>query len=126
MTNSVHPRSVVVLCATLVRRVLIFLGTAAIASARTIGSISGRVLNEATNQYLNNARVPVKGTDLTAFTDDTGTFCLSGVPVGAATLEAFYSGLDPLQFTVNVTAGQNVERDINLTNKVAYGDKPAP
>ena len=87
------------------------------------GSISGRVLNEATGQYLNNARVTVKGTEVTAFTDATGTFRISGVPSGTVTLDACYSGLDPLQVTVEVPAGQNVERDINLTNKAAYGDK---
>src|SRR5205085_1082862 len=38
------------------------------------GSVSGRVQNEATAQYLNNARITVKGTDITAFTDETGTY----------------------------------------------------
>ncbi len=79
------------------------------------GSISGRVHNEATGQYLNNARVTVKGTDLTAFTDETGTFRIGGVPAGSAVVEAFYSGLDPLAVTVPVAAGQNTARDINLT-----------
>jgi len=85
-------------------------------------ALTGRVQNEATSQYLNNARVSVKGTDVTAFTDETGTFRLSGLPAGAVTLEVFYSGLDPLQLTVEVRAGQTVQRDINLTNKAAYGD----
>ncbi len=98
---------------------------AALLSAQTAGtgSISGRVQNEATGQYLNNARVTVKGTDLAVFTDDTGTFRIGGVPAGSAVVEAFYSGLDPLATTVSVPAGQNVERDLNLTNKAAYGDK---
>jgi iron complex outermembrane receptor protein len=100
---------------------------ASLASGQTgagpTGSVTGRVQNEATAQYLNNARVTVKGTNLEAFTDETGTFRLSSVPAGAATIEAFYSGLDPLQVVVNVTAGQLVERDINLTNKALYGDK---
>jgi iron complex outermembrane receptor protein len=89
------------------------------------GSISGRVLNEATGQYLNNARITVKGTDLSVLTDETGTFRISGVPAGSAVVEAFYSGLDPLAVSVPVSAGQNTPRDINLTNKAAYGDKTA-
>ncbi|WP_414664462.1 TonB-dependent receptor domain-containing protein [Horticoccus sp. 23ND18S-11] len=93
------------------------------ALAQATGSISGRVQNEATGQYLNNARITVKGTDLTAFTDETGTFRLAGVPSGTATLEAFYSGLDPLQTTVTVSAGQTIERELNLTNRALYGDK---
>ena len=46
------------------------------------GAITGRVQNEATGQYLNNARVTVKGTDLAVFTDDTGSFRLPQVPAG--------------------------------------------
>jgi iron complex outermembrane recepter protein len=87
------------------------------------GSISGRVHNEATGQYLNNARITIKGTGLSTLTDDTGSFRITGVPSGTATIDAFYSGLDPLQITVDVPAGGIVQRDINLTNKAAYGDK---
>lgn len=36
------------------------------------GDIRGRVQNEATGRYLPNARVTVAGTNLTAFTDETG------------------------------------------------------
>jgi hypothetical protein len=68
-------------------------------------ALTGRVQNEATSQYLNNARVSVKGTDVTAFTDETGTFRLSGLPAGAVALEVFYSGLDPLQVTVEPSNG---------------------
>jgi hypothetical protein len=55
--------------------------------------------------------------------EETGTFRLGGVPAGLATLEAFYSGLDPQPLTVHVAAGGRVERDINLTNKALYGDQ---
>jgi TonB-dependent receptor len=89
----------------------------------TTGSISGRVQNEATGVYLNNARITVKGTDRSVLTDEFGTFYLSQLPAGSVTLQAFYSGLDPLEVTVNVVPGQQTERDINLTNRAAYGDK---
>lgn len=95
------------------------------AFAQSTGSISGRVQNEATGQYLNNARITVKGTDLTAFTDNAGIFRLAGVPTGSAVVEVFYSGLDPQLITFSVTAGQNSEREINLTNRALYGDKSA-
>ena len=91
---------------------------------KNTGEITGRVQNESTGQYLNNVRVTVQGTNLAAFTDHTGTFRLSGVPAGAATLEAFYSGLDPFSAPVNVPADQSVQRDLNLTNKSLYGDRP--
>src|SRR4051812_40493188 len=97
-------------CMNTLHRCILFAGVIALCSAALAqnGSISGRVQNEATGQYLSNARVAVKGTGLTALTDETGTFRLSGVPGGAATLEAFYSGLDPQQVMVNVSPGQNI------------------
>ena len=124
-----HSRSVLARCARpsgILAAVLVSLCALlphARAQVPATGSISGRVQNEVTSQYLNNARISVKGTDLTTFTDETGTFRLSGVPAGAATIEAFYSGLDPQQTSVNVAPGQNVERDFNLTNKALYGDR---
>jgi iron complex outermembrane recepter protein len=105
--------------------VLVSCGCPAVAFAQSTGSISGRVQNEATGQYLTNARVTVQGTDRAVFTDETGTFRLNDVPTGAVTLDAFYSGLDPVQVPVNVPAGQSVQRDIGLTNKALYGEKLA-
>src|SRR5688572_18302901 len=75
--------------------------TASTATSAT-GSISGRVQNEATGQYLNNARITVKGTALSVLTDEFGSFRISQVPSGPATIQAFYSGLDPQEVTVNV------------------------
>ena len=89
------------------------------------GSISGRVQNEATGQYLNNARIAVKGTDLTVFTDDTGSFVIARVPAGPVVLDVLYSGLDPQQVPLAVAAGQRVERDINLNNRDRYGAQSA-
>ena len=91
-------------------------------SAQTTGSIAGRVQNEATNQYLSNARVTVKGTTIATLTDDFGSFRLN-VPSGQVVLEVLYSGLDPKQVTVNVPAGQSVVQDIELTNVARYGAK---
>jgi iron complex outermembrane recepter protein len=87
------------------------------------GSISGRIQNEATSQYLSNARVSVRGTNLATFTDEFGTYHLDQVPAGAVVLEAFYSGLDPQQLALSLAPGQSIERDINLTNRATYGDK---
>jgi TonB-dependent receptor len=95
----------------------------AAATAAATGEISGRIQNEATGVYLARARVSVRGTDLSAFTDEFGSFRLSGVPSGNVVLEAFYSGLDPQQVAVTVTAGKSVQRDVNLTNRANYGDK---
>ena len=86
------------------------------------GAISGRVLKEVTGQYLKNARITVKGTNLTAFTDDFGTYQIVQVPSGPRLVEAFYSGLEPQQISVNVPAGQSISQDFNLTNRARSGE----
>jgi hypothetical protein len=84
--------------------------------------ISGRVQNPVTGQYLNNARVSVRGTDLVAFTDQTGRYRLPQVPSGTVTLEVFYTGLDAQTATVQTSAGQTLARDFELTSASRYGE----
>lgn len=95
-------------------------------AARPSGIITGRILNVVTGQYLNNARVTVRGTDLVAFTDQTGTYHLARVPGGAAVLEVFYTGLDPQQIPVEVPPGGRVERNVDLTSVARYGGSTEP
>ncbi len=94
------------------------LGRSAPASA---GAIAGRVQNVATGQYLNNVRVAVLATDLAAFTDETGSYRLSGVPGGSAVLEVFFPGLDTQRAAVAIRAGETVYQDFNLTSAARYG-----
>lgn len=60
------------------------------------GSISGRIQNVVTGQYLNRARVTVKGTDQVAFTDEFGAYVIGNVRSG------------PRQPRVNLTSGRKV------------------
>lgn len=80
------------------------------------GTITGRVLNEATGQYLRNAEVKVVGTEVTAISGDGGVYRLLGVPPGQARVAASYTGLDAKEITVGVAAGQTVTLDLNLTS----------
>mgnify|MGYP000990966943 CR=1 FL=1 len=82
-------------------------------------AITGRVQNAATGQYLNNARVTIKGTDLVAFTDETGSYRLGAVPAGPVVLEVFYTGMAPQQIPLTVTGG-TVERDVGLSGGARY------
>ncbi len=84
-------------------------------------AVTGRVSNIATGQYLNNARVSVRGTDLVAFTDQTGTYRLPAVPAGNVTLDVFYTGLDAQSAAVTLAAGQTLTRDFDLTSAARYG-----
>lgn len=90
-------------------------------SQRATGDITGRIKNLATGAYLNNARVSVPGTQLLVFTDDTGTYVIKGVPAGVVSLAIFYTGLDPQAVTVQVGAGETVERNVDLTSATRYG-----
>ena len=94
---------------------------ASLFAAAPTGTVSGRIQNVVTGQYLNNVRVAVKGTELVAFTDQSGSYRLAGVPVGEAVLDVFYTGLDPQQIPVSITPGQIAERDVALTSASRYG-----
>ena len=90
-------------------------------SAAAPGTIHGRVQNVATGQYLNNARVSVKGTTLSDLTDESGTFRIAQVPAGTAVLQVFYTGLDPEEISVRITGGGTAVQDVSLTNAALFG-----
>ncbi len=87
---------------------------AASAAEPASASLSGRVSYATTGQYLNNARVSVRGTNLIAFTDETGTYRLDHVPAGTVVLEVFYTGFELQQVTVTPAPGTAAEKDIAL------------
>ncbi|MBM4058840.1 MAG: carboxypeptidase-like regulatory domain-containing protein, partial [Planctomycetes bacterium] len=97
-------------------------GRAADTASTHNATLTGRVQNFVTGQYLNNARVAVRGTSLVAFTDETGVFLLPQVPAGRVVVEVFYTGLDSQTTTVELAAGQTTTKDFDLTNAARYGD----
>ncbi len=84
--------------------------------AQGTGTVSGRVMNEGTGQYLRNATVGVKGTDVSTISEGGGGYTLTGVPAGPAELVVTYLGLDTQVIQVTVQAGQVVRQDVNLTS----------
>jgi iron complex outermembrane receptor protein len=92
-----------------------FLFTDAHAQSPATGNLSGRVLNQATNQYLNEAEIVLQGTTHRALTDRDGTYDLRNVKPGTYTAAVNYAGLDPQTQTVTIGAGQNVTQDFALT-----------
>ena len=105
----------------LLRRILVSLGPALVLlapavplAAQPAASLSGRVSHATSGQYLNNARLTVRGTNLVAFTDETGTYQLAPVPAGAVVLEVFYTGLEPQAVPLTLAPAAVVERDIVL------------
>ncbi|MEJ1972847.1 MAG: TonB-dependent receptor [Lacunisphaera sp.] len=92
-------------------------------SAQTAGTgaIAGRVLNVGNDHYLANARVTVEGTKLEAITDDFGNYQILDVPAGEVKVTTVYTGLDVQTILVNVTAGQTLKLNVDLTSKERYG-----
>lgn len=86
----------------------------AAAQSAATGTITGRVQNQAANLSLENARVTVAGSSREAFTNAFGDYRLTGLAPGAVTLTVFSTGLAPQTVTVNVSAGETVERDFAL------------
>ena len=89
---------------------------AAVSWAQTAGTgtITGRVFNPATQEYVRNAEVAVEGTNLVTYSGDDGSFVLTGVPAGAVNLAVTYTGYDRATSTVNVSPGQTATRDFEL------------
>jgi iron complex outermembrane receptor protein len=94
---------------------LSLLFTTSFAQNAPTGGIHGRVSNISSGAFLNNARVRVSGTGLETFTNSSGEYRFTGVPVGPQTLEAFYTGLPVKTATVTVTAGDVVQHDFALS-----------
>ena len=94
-------------------------------AAPTTGTIEGRVKNAVSGDYLNNARVSLKGTELVALTDESGTFRLAGVPAGAATLRVRFAGFDDHEVSITIAAGQTAQHDLTLASQSRYGETNA-
>jgi TonB-dependent receptor len=93
--------------------------------ASSTGQIAGRVKNGVTGKYLPNAKVAVAGTDIVAFTNETGSFRIAGAPGGPRELVISYAGLDPARVAVTVSPGAAVERDVELSSVARYGQDTA-
>ena len=75
-----------------------------------------------TGNYLNNARISVRGTNREVFTNETGAFVLHDLPPGESVLDVFYTGLDPQSITVQVSPGQQLERNVSLNSRTHAGE----
>jgi TonB-dependent receptor len=107
-------------CVALLVRVLFVvafsLAVPAALSAQEVGSISGRVVNKGTGEYLRNAVVTVVSTGESTLSGPGGVYRLANVPAGPTRVSVVYTGLDPVEVTVVVTAGQAVLQDLSLTS----------
>jgi hypothetical protein len=82
------------------------------------GVLTGSVSNTATGNLLEGARIELPQLGLSALTDNTGRYVLSGVPAGTHDVVASYIGLDASRVQVTVTAGQRAVRDFDLSSGI--------
>jgi iron complex outermembrane recepter protein len=82
--------------------------------AQATGTITGRVLNPATNEYIRNAEIRIEGTNLVASSEEGGYYRLFNVPPGSQKIVATYPGAEAVTATVNVSAGATATRDFEL------------
>jgi iron complex outermembrane receptor protein len=90
-------------------------GLATALSAQTTGTVSGRIFNPSTNEYVRNATVSAAGTNLTVQTEGNGFYRLIDVPAGEVTLNVTYPGYNAITEKLTVTAGQTAVRDFDIT-----------
>ncbi|TVR58125.1 MAG: TonB-dependent receptor, partial [Gemmatimonadales bacterium] len=82
------------------------------------GSITGRVLNAGTGEFLQSVLVVVEGTQRSATTNREGRFTIQGVPAGSYEVTARYMGLTAETTQVTVVAGERARVDFSLTSAI--------
>jgi TonB-linked SusC/RagA family outer membrane protein len=78
------------------------------------GTVTGRVLEEATGRALVGVEVSVQGTRLATVTDESGRFLFVNVPVGTQEVRVQLIGYGQTSQTVTVVAGQTATANFTL------------
>ena len=86
------------------------------------GTVSGRVFNPATQEYVRNAEVAIPGTNHVTYTADDGSYSFTGVPAGETTVTVNYTGYEPASAKLTVSGGQIATRDFDLKG-IVYAPK---
>ncbi|HEY1110792.1 MAG TPA: carboxypeptidase regulatory-like domain-containing protein, partial [Opitutaceae bacterium] len=101
------------------------LPSAPLAAQPATGSITGRIYNPNTGEYVRNAQVRIAETGQAATSEGGGEFHFVDVPAGRATLVVTYTGYRSATATVTVPAGAAIAHDFNLvssTDAAAAGE----
>ncbi len=89
-----------------------------LAQAPASGTITGRIFNPVTREYLRNAQIRVESTGQTLSSEDGGYYRISPAPTGPVTLVVTYTGYRSITSTVEVAAGATVNRDFELVSSL--------
>ena len=91
--------------------------TGAADSPAGVGTVTGRIFNPASGEYLRNAEVRVVGGP-SSVSADGGVYRLSGVAAGEVALLVDFTGYRTATATVRVAAGETVTRNFELTSSL--------
>jgi len=83
------------------------------------GTITGRVFNPNTGEYVRNAQIRIEETGQTAISEAGGEFRLAPVRPGPATVVVNYTGYRTTSATVTVAPGATVAQDFELVSTIA-------
>lgn len=90
---------------------LLLVAVATAGFAQTAASLSGRVVDAATNLALGGVRVRVQDTARETYTSSTGAYSLTGLEPGSYTVVFSYVGYDDVEEAANVTPGSTTRLD---------------
>ncbi len=82
------------------------------------GTITGRIYNPSTGEFVRNAQIRVDGSNLAAVSEDGGVYRLTGVAPGTVNLTVTFTGYKTATATVSVTAGGTVSRDFEMASGI--------
>ena len=92
--------------------------------AQTGATLTGQVSNQATQTYLEGAVVEIAGTNrATTTTDREGRYEFTDLAPGLANVIVSFTGLDPKRIQINVTPGERLVRNVELTAEIYRLDK---
>ena len=78
------------------------------------GTVTGRVYNPATKEFVRDAEVRLEGTNLLTASGDGGYYTFANVPAGPASVSVSFAGYSKSTLPVTVAAGQTATRDLEL------------
>ncbi len=102
--------------------VLLFLGLPARGQNGATGTITGRILNPATGEYVRNAEVKIDASGQAAVSESGGRYRLPDVAAGTITVRVTFLGSTPATATLTVTPGATVTQDFELTSAIEKPD----
>jgi len=85
----------------------------------TTGTITGRVVDSASQQGIPNVNVVVMGAQRSALSREDGGFTLTAVPAGTQTIRASRIGYRPSRQDVSITAGATASLTFTMTRQAA-------